>query len=30
LIPAGTGDQQRVLVAAGNTGGRHRLGQGTR
>jgi RND superfamily putative drug exporter len=26
LIPAGTGNQQRVLVAAGNTGGRHRLG----
>ncbi|CAN5816282.1 MMPL family transporter [soil metagenome] len=25
LIPAGTGNQQRVLVAAGNTGGRHRL-----
>ena len=25
LIPAGTGDQQRVLVAAGSTGGRHRL-----
>ncbi|MGK2882217.1 MAG: MMPL family transporter [Mycobacterium sp.] len=25
LIPAGKGNQQRVLVAAGNTGGRHRL-----
>lgn len=25
LIPAGNGSQKRVLVAAGNTGGRHRL-----